>query len=243
MSSSQGDRAPGWLVRIADQKLSSSQGSEELSHSQSMTPPEEDSLSQLSVESLDYDASQSSQPKPGEKGWLVALAEKSSDSALAAKYQQERRRSLTSSQDRVSNASSQGQTRRASSSAFEPLGSQAQETLSQLSNLEQPDKPSETLDIMAVPETESVFPGHPVSLESELFNDLDSPKNDAAAASSLAGDTLAQECSDIIRSLKPVPRPREDTSKGSTKLKVPKFKAAPKKKAAKKKAAKKKAKK
>ena len=197
---------------------------------------EEDSLSQLPEECPDSDASQSSQPKPGEKGWLVALAEKSSDSALAAsRYQQDRRRSLTSSQERVFKVSSQEQNRRASSSDFQTFGSQ--EILSQPSDSERNSqsnngKPSgtSTLGIMSVPETESIVPDPPAPGNSGTERQ-DSQKVEAKSSS--APDTLAQECSDIIKKLKPSAKKSIDgidLNKGSPKMKVPKFKAAPKKK-------------
>ena len=254
--SSQGDRSSGWLVRIAEQQLSSSQGSDKLSNSQ---PPEdeevstssqgngrpkgkgwlvakakqtmefeseEDSLSQLPVDSSEHDSSQSSQPKPGEKGWLVALAEKSSDSAKAANYQQDRRQSLTNSQDRVSSLE---KNRRASSSAFELLGSQ--EILSQLSHPEQNSPASETLGIMSIPDTGSVVPDLLESSGSETRNDRvqQEPKKDEAP--SFTDDTLAQECSDIVKKLQPVTKKSViGEAQGKAKTKVPQFKVAAKKK-------------
>ena len=255
--SSQGDRSSGWLVRKAEQQLSSSQGSEKLSNSQPLEEEstssqgngrpkakgwlvakakqtmefesEEDSLSQLPVDSSEQDSSQSSQPKPGEKGWLVALAEKSSDSAKAANYQQDRRRSLTNSQDRVP---SQEKNRRASSSAFELLGSQ--EIISQLSQPEPEQNPpaSETLGIMSIPDTGSVVPGPLESSVSETGNDRvqqESEKDEPPSVSDT--DTLAQECSDIVKKLQPALKKSViGETQGKAKTKVPQFKVAAKKK-------------
>ena len=150
---------------------------------------------------------QSSQPKPHEKGRLVAVAEKSSVPAKAAMLQ----RSHASSQDRDSPAASQERDRQASSSGFELLGSQEiLSKLSQLSNAE-PEKP-ETLGIMSVPETETSLPLLP---------------------NELPFDTLAQDCSDIIKRLKPAKKSstlKDGKHEGQIQPIKPKFKAVPTKK-------------
>ena len=65
---------------------------------------------------------------------------------------------------------------------------------------------SETLDVLSVPESESVVPDRPRSSVPNLVNDRDNqlqePERDDTA-SSAAADTLAQECSDIVKRLQP----------------------------------------
>ena len=177
--------------------------------------------SRVPVETSNKNVLLSTRPKPGEKGWLVALAEKSSDTVKSANIL---------SQDKVSNGcSSHEQNSQASSSAFELL--ETQENPSKLSNPDenfQPKTLSENLGIMAVPETGSVDPILHWSLEAESRidqdQDQDSQKYDANT------DTLAQDCSDIIKRLNPTINEfvlMEDQHKEMFKST---FKTAPKKK-------------